>query len=511
MRLSPETVIRRAAKAQARKDEWREVFEDCYKYALPQRNLHNSWEGGSRGQSKMSDVFDSTAINSTQRFANRLQSVLFPPYQNWCRLVAGDEVPTEHRDDVQRALDHYGERFFAVLRQSSFDLAMSEFLLDLAVGTGAMLIQPGDPISFEAVPLFLIAVEEGPSGRVDTVYRKIRIKCEAISQQWPDAELCEDLREKLRDHPTEDVNLLEATVYIPDGDYYCYHVIHEPDKHDVVYREMAGTPWVIGRWCKAAGESLGRGPLLSALPDIATLNQTKKLLLQNASLGISGMYTAADDGVLNPQTIRIAPGAIIPVARNGGPQGASLQPLQRSGDVNLSQIIINDLTMSIKKTMLDDTMPPDSMSARSATEVNARMQELASNMGSAFGRLITEAMIPIVARSLDVMDQQNLIDLPLKVDGRQIKVVPISPLAKAQANDELGAVLQFAQLAAQAGPAGQVALNQGELINFVADRLGVPARLMNTEEQRAELMAAQAEQMQMAQMQEAIQRGGTVG
>ncbi len=511
MRLLPETVIKRASKAQARKDEWRDVFEQCYKYALPQRNLHNSWEGGARGQSKMSDVFDSTAINSTQRFANRLQSVLFPPYQNWCRLVAGDEVPPEHRDDVQRALDFYGERFFSVLRQSSFDLAISEFLLDLAVGTGAMLIQPGEPVSFESVPLFLIAVEEGPSGRIDTVYRKLRIKCEAISQQWPDAELCEDLREKLREHPTDDVDLLEATIYIPDGNYWCYHVIHEPDKHDVVYREMTSSPWVIARWCKAAGEALGRGPLLSALPDIATLNQTKKLLLQNASLGISGMYTAADDGVLNPQTIRIQPGAIIPVARNGGPQGASLQPLQRSGDVNLSQLIINDLTVSIKKIMLDDTLPPDTMSARSATEVNARMQELASNMGSAFGRLITEAMIPIVSRTLDVMDQENIIDLPLKVDGRQIKVVPISPLAKAQANDELGSVLQFAQLAAQSGPAGQVALNQTELINFVADRLGVPARLMNTEEQRAELMAVQQQQIQMAQMEEALQGGREMG
>ena len=188
-----------------------------------------------------------------------------------------------------------------------------------------------------------------------------------------------------------------------------------------------------------------------------------------------------------------------------------MQPLQRSGDVNLSQLIINDLTVSIKKIMLDDTLPPDTMSARSATEVNARMQELASNMGSAFGRLITEAMIPIVSRTLDVMDQENIIDLPLKVDGRQIKVVPISPLAKAQANDELGSVLQFAQLAAQSGPAGQVALNQTELINFVADRLGVPARLMNTEEQRAELMAVQQQQIQMAQMEEALQGGREMG
>ena len=37
------------------------------------------------------------------------------------------------------------------------------------------------------------------------------------------------------------------------------------------------------------------------------------ILLKNASLAISGIYTAADDGVLNPNNIKITPGAIIPV------------------------------------------------------------------------------------------------------------------------------------------------------------------------------------------------------
>ncbi len=52
------------------KDEWRSVYEDCYKFALPQRNLYNGYyEGGVAGQNKMTNVFDSTAIHATQRFA----------------------------------------------------------------------------------------------------------------------------------------------------------------------------------------------------------------------------------------------------------------------------------------------------------------------------------------------------------------------------------------------------------------------------------------------------------
>ena len=276
-----------------------------------------------------------------------------------------------------------------------------------------------------------------------------------------------------------------------------------------MYRELDQTPWVVARYMKVAGEIYGRGPLVTALPDIKTLNATKRMLLQNASLAIAGMYTAADDGVLNPQTISIVPGAIIPVARNGGPQGPSIMPLPRSGDFNLAQIVINDLSVSIKKVMLDDTLPPDTMSARSATEVQARMQELASNMGAAFGRLITEAMLPIVARVLDVMDQQNLIDMPLRVDGQQVKVTPISPLAKAQNSEELESVLQFMQLTQEIGPAGQMAINMDEAVNFIADRLGVPMRVLTTKDERAAMTAQMAEAMeaQMADQQAAPPEG----
>ena len=452
----------------------------------------------------MERVYDSTAIHSTQRFANRIQSTLFPPYRNWCRLTPGNDIAPEQQDELQIALDLYNEKLFATIRQSNFDLAMSEFLLDLCVGTAVMLIQPGDadtPVRFEAVPQFLVALEAGANGKVDNVYRRLRIKAEAIEQQWPDAKMSDKLKEIVEDTPTEEIELLEATVYMPEGDFFCYHLIHREEEHELVYRETTSSPWIISRYMVCAGESLGRGPLISALPDIKTINATKRLLLQNASLAISGVYTAADDGVLNPQTIAIKPGAIIPVARNGGPQGESLRPLPRGGDFNVAQLVINDLQVAIKRMLLDDTLPPDNMSARSATEISARMSELAQNMGSAFGRLITEAMLPIVSRILFVMDQQNLIDMPLKVNGQEVKIVPVSPLARAQNSEELQAVMQYMQIAANMGPAGMMALNQERTLDFVADRLGIPGSVLNTAEER-ELLTAQMQEMAQAAAQQ---------
>jgi hypothetical protein len=519
IRLKPEQIIARQQLAQTRKDEFQQIYQDAYEFALPQRQLYGVWEGGSTGTKKMQRVFDSTAISSTQRFANKLQSVVFPPQRKWSKLEPGSSIQDKNqRDQLQGVLDAYNDIAFAALKQSNFDIAIGEFLLDLAVGTACMMVQPGDdvsPLNFVPVPLFLVTYEEGANGQVDNVYRKMRMKGESIERQWPDAKIPDEMQRRIEQKPTDDIELLEATIYDYTRGDYCYHVIDKISKQEIVYRRRATSPWVISRYMKVAGEIYGRGPLITALPDIKTLNKTKELLLKNASLAVSGVYTAADDGVLNPNTVKIVPGAIIPVARNGGPQGASLQPLTRSGDFNVSQLVINDLTASIKRILLDESLPPDNMSARSATEIVERMKELAQNLGSAFGRLINETMIPLMSKILEVLDERGLIDLPLRVNGLEVKVSPVAPLAMAQNMEEVNAIMQFMQLSQAMGTDGQLALKMDRVVDYVADKLGVPYGVRNTAAERAvlleEAMAKQQQQMaaEAAMMQAAgAQQGG---
>jgi hypothetical protein len=513
--LTVDQIMKRHDLAQRRKDNWRQIYEDCYEFALPQRNLYDGYYegGGSPGQNKMARVFDSTAISSTQRFANRIQAGLFPPYGRWCRLEPGPDIPPDRQLEAQAALDMYSEKMFSLLRQSNFDLAMGEFLMDLAVGTAVMLVQPGDdmtPIRFTSVPQYLVAIEEGAHGRVDNVYRSMRLKAEAIAQHWQDAEIPDRLLRMIEEKPTDEIELVEATIYDAQRGDYDYHVIWPEGKSQLVQRKMKSSPWIVARYMKVAGEVYGRGPLVTAIPDIKTLNKTLELLLKNASLSIAGVYTAADDGVLNPQTIRIVPGAIIPVARNGGPQGESLRMLPRSGDFNVSQIVINDLRMNIKKIMLDDTLPPDNMSARSATEIAERMKELAQNLGSAFGRLITETMVPLIGRILYVMDERGMIEMPLRVNGLEVKVTPVSPIAQAQNMGDIEKITQWVQLSSALGPEGQMAPRMGAISDYVADKLGVPAELRTSPQEREQMMqqAAQAAQMMAQQQGMAPAEGG---
>jgi hypothetical protein len=156
-RLKPDAILKRQEVAQKKKDDFQQLYQDAYEFALPQRQLYGVWEGGSAGTKKMQRVFDSTAINSTQRFANRLQSVVFPPQRKWAKLEAGTDIPFEKRAQAQAIFEVYGDKMFTVLKQSNFDIAIGEFLLDLAVGTADMMVHPGDDvqqINFIPVPLF---------------------------------------------------------------------------------------------------------------------------------------------------------------------------------------------------------------------------------------------------------------------------------------------------------------------------------------------------------------------
>jgi hypothetical protein len=497
-RLNVKELIEREAKAQARKDEWRSIYEDCYEFALPQRNLYSGYyEGKVAGKGKMARVFDSTAIHSTQRFANRLQAGLFPPYKQWCRLEPGSAIPEQDQDAAQEALDRYNVRMFETLRQTNFDLAMGEFLMDLAVGTAVMMITPGDettPIRFNSIPQYLVAIEEGSYGNVDNVYRKLRVKAESLQTEFPDVKMSVELDDAVTRSPEKELELVDAVILDQETGRYHYHVIWPAKKQELVYREMRSSPFVVARYTKVAGEVYGRGPLVTAISDIKTLNKTLELLLKNASLAIAGVYTAADDGVLNPQNVKIQPGSIISVARNGGAQGPSLTPLPKAGDFNVSQIVINDLRMNIKKIMMDDTLPPDNMSARSATEISERTRELATNLGSAFGRMITEILVPIVSRTLYVLDQQGMIDLPLRVNGIEVKVTPVSPLAQAQKLQEINDVMQYMQIANSMGPQGQTTVAVDRVLKFIAERLGISQELLATPQEQ-QMMMQQLQQM----------------
>ena len=214
-------------------------------------------------------------------------------------------------------------------------------------------------------------------------------------------------------------------------------------------------------------------------------------------MAISGIYQMDDDGVINTDTINLIPGTIIPKS----PTSSGLQPIRAAGSFDVANLILSDMRNNIKRALYNDMLGDPNRTPATATEVAERMADLSRRIGSAFGRLQAEFIQPVLQRVVYILKKQGRIDIPT-LNGREGKVRSVSPLAQAQANQDIGSVSRFLELANQAfGPeAVNVLINSEETAAYLAKKFGVPDNLIRDKAEREKIIALM-QQMQQSQPQ----------
>ncbi len=496
-------ILRRYEHAKMIKDQWNGTFEECYEYALPQRESFYQEQAGRRRTDR---IFDETAVVGVQEFASRLQSGIVPNYARWADFVAGVEVPPEARKEVNAMLDEVTEYVFEILQNSNFSQEIHESFLDIALGTGILLVEEGDavnPISFKSIPLPHVYMTSGHDDKIDYIFRKRRIRAKEMAIAYPNGEMSEKMMMDFEKNPDKECEIIE-TVYrnysnTKEEQYHFCAVSkeHEFKIYEEQYKGLGSNPYLVYRWSKCAGETYGRGPLMLALPAIKTANLTVELILENAQMSIAGMFQVEDDGVINTDNIQLIPGTIIPKA----PGSSGLQPIQAPGNFNVSDLVLRDMRTNIKKALYNDMLGnPNEKTPMSATEVAERQADLSRQIGAAFGRLQAEMVTPVLQRVIYILKKQGRIKIP-KVNGREIKIQSSSPLAQAQHQQDVATVDRFlGMIQGRVGPElTNLIVNQMAVAKFVAKKLGIPENLVRSEEEMQQ--AAQQMQQMMQQQQ----------
>jgi len=494
-------------RAKAMRENWVPLFEECYEYALPQRESFYYEEKGQRRDDK---IFDETAVVGVQEFASRLQSGLVPNFARWADLMSGSEVPKEQREGVDNELDEVTEYVFEVIQNSNFSQEVHESFMDLAVGTGVLCVEEGDsvqPVVFSAIPLPHVVLDTGPDDRIDHVFReRKKVKFDHLPLMYPKGKFSPQVQSKMgRNQETKVLEFVCRDYSKKNEEAYFHYAVCMTTETVLMKKEMKGlgsNPFICFRWGKCAGEIYGRGPLINALSAIKTTNLTIELILENAQMAISGIYQMEDDGVINPDTINLVPGSIIPKAMGS----AGLQPIRAAGSFDVAQLILSDMRLNIKRALYNDMLGNPDKTPATATEVAERMADLSRRMGSAFGRLQAELVQPVLQRVIYILKKQGRIEVPT-VNGREVKVRSVSPLAQAQANQDISSISRFLELVGGAfGPEMmQMLINSEETAIHLAKKFGVPESLIRDEEQRKQIAAIA---QQMAQQQQ--QQGGMV-
>lgn len=486
MSYNLEIIKARFAAAKSARSVMDSIYQDVYKYAIPYRDMVGT---DTAGQDNTPEIYDSTAVDSTESFGNFLHSSMTPPEFRWFEYTTGTDISPDMKERVQTLLQGVTHRFFQLLWSTNFDTEINQSYRDLAAGTGVLAIRDyggfgseDNAATFVATPPYDVYFAEGREGDVSEIYREFKISPERVKVIWPTAKYTPpDGAEAKAD--VDKVTVIECCYYDYTKKQYHYKVFVGQDaKEFAINDEMKYASWLVFRWSTVTGEIFGRGPLVNALADIKTANKVVELVLQNASISLSGIYTAVDDGVLNPNNIQLIPGTIIPVASNGGAQGKSLDLLPRDGNFDVSELVLKDIRQSIRRKLLDDDTAPLDDAVRSSAEVSARLQKAANRAGPSIGRLRTELIFKLV-KELTTMWQVKGLLPPFQIDGRNITLRFTSPLAKMQNQEDLrGLDSYIARMNVLQPNSAQLIVKPEEYAHYVAEKTGVQMDLINSKD-----------------------------
>lgn len=492
-RWSDQHICAREAAAASKRGAIKRYYDQAYRFTMPWRQ-----EGG-RQSRLFEDLYDDSGPTGAHKFASRMQANLTPPYSRWFELQAGPLVDPKQVEGVNRSLETATAVCHGVLDAGAFIKASHEMYSDLGIGTGALLAAEGDerePIRFSAVPPWMLAIEEGYLGRIDNVYWRRAYPADQLGRLWPDADWSRETREKIAAGKNDPVEILQASYFDSDlngtAGGWRFHVLEVRNGQGLTVHEKESrtNPWIIPRWWTTPGGVWGMGPILLSLPSIMTANQAVKMILTAAAYSLAPAMMVAHDGVVNPDTLRIAPHSLIRVARNGGPMGASIQPLDLTGRVDLTQLALQDMRTSISQNLMARQLPPESAAVRSPTEIVERMREFLFDTGAAFGRMNHEFVPPLIARILDVLDKQKVpgVDFSrMKIDQLVLRVKVTSPLARSQNLEDVSNIVRYLELLnVLGGPELRAVIAKVEDLHKLAPMMGVPGWVNREEADRIE-------------------------
>lgn len=469
-------LLKRYRKAKDRRAVWESHWQECYDFALPLRDgiLRNA----TPGEKKSDRLFDGTAPDAVDQLAASLLAQLTPPWAQWFGLTAGSELLPEERQAVAPALERAATVLQSHFDRSNFAVEMHQCYLDVVTGgTGCLLFEEaplGDASGFRftAVPLAEVILEESREGRLNTTFRRSEMSLAALRSRFPDAVLPSRLT-NVEDEDETRVAVIEAV--LPQSHGYAYAALLDEDGEGsaLASGRFEDSPFISFRWLKAPGEVYGRSPVMKALPDIKTANKVVELVLKNATIAVTGIWQADDDGVLNPANIKLVPGTIIPKAVGS----AGLTPLDSPGRFDVSQLVLDDLRARIRQALMADRLGQVDSPKMTATEVLERSAEMARLLGATYGRLQGELLTPLVLRAVAILRRRG--EIPdIAVDGRIVELQYKSPLAQQQAQRDASNTMTWLNALTSMGPQAAEAVDIPAAARWLGRALGVPGEVL---------------------------------
>lgn len=491
---------------------------------LPSRGLFRGEETESL---RDANLFNPAAQRALRKAAAGMTQAITPASDPWFRhafLHRNDRELTGGNEYV----DVVDTGIRAVLSAGSFYQAIHAFNKELLGFGCALLSCESSPLTvarFACQTCGTYAVALDSDRRLSCVVRRLKMTPRELDERFGRDSLSDVTRNMLETRPYEPVEVVHVVQRreerrqgkadsrsMPFASYW-YEEGGEKLLHESGFRSM---PFFFTVWDEARG-IYGTGPGDEALADQKGIEAWEK----RKAVGVEKMI---DPPLLAPGTlkrhVRAAPGEV--VSDSGIGQNNVLRPLYEvnfGSAVRYVQEEINQISMRLEDVMMANIFANMSLETRPAgmtmTEYMDRRRRSAELMGPTVSAYEPRVLNPLIERVYMLLDEAGL--LPPPPDGLSewatLEVSYQSPMA--QMLEQSGAVAT-GQFLEQIAPVAQISpelldkIDADQLVDEMAQRLGVPASIIRSDEQvaairqqRAEAQAAQ--QAQAAALMEAEQ------
>lgn len=499
-------------------------WKDIRDYQLPFLGVFDD----EQDQSKIytDKINNGVAWESCQIFASGVMSGMTPPSRKWFKLTM-ENADVAANSKVAEVLDEREEILYAVFAKSNFYNTVHQVYMELPFGQSPMSVMPDSKagVRFTSYPIGTYALECGSNSDVNTFGRKYRMTADQIVEEFGYNACPINVRNAYDDGKGNANTFIVCWFVLPNKDRkgtignknMPYSSIYWIDgsREDEVLKHSGFNEWPIpiARHTTHDLSGYGKGCAWFAQADARMLQLLERDLVTAIELGIKPPMSATSDVIGN---VNLFPGGITEIDTGG-----KVEPVFNVGiDVANVQAKIQFVSESIKRAysadlfLMLDNLGTTQMTAR---EVMERTQEKLQQLGPVVERLQSEFLNPIIERTYAILDRADVFppisdELAEQLNGQDVKIEYISPLAQAQKVSSLTSIEQyfaFLMSLAQGNPNILQKFNFEEAADYYGVNLGVPAKvIVSNDEYDAKLkeqQQAQQEQEEQAQMMQAAQ------
>lgn len=512
-------LARRLKRLESQRSTWESHWQEVADYMRPRKA--DITKKRSAGDKRAELIFDGTAIHAAELLAASLHGMLTNSSTTWFSLKFR-EPDLQDDDTAKEWLEKTEVVMYDAFARSNFQEQIHELYDDLILfGTGVMFIEADDinDIRFSTRHISECYVSEDENGRVDTVFRRFKMTAQACVNKFE--KVSEKIQRIAERDPYEEVMIAHAVYPRDQRDTMSKAVANMAfascyfDEDAKIIMQESGFnefPYCVPRWLKSSFElGYGRSCGMSSLSDVKMLNKFSEITIRAAQKQVDPPLMVPDDGFMAP--IRTVPGGLN-FYRSGTRD--RIEPLNIGANNPLGLAMEEQRRQAIRSAFYVDQLITGQGPTMTATEVIQRTEEKMRLLGPVLGRLQAELLQPLIKRVYNLLSlRRQLPETPDFMQGSDIEIEYVSPLAQAQKHGDVQSVVRLLEmLQPLMGISPDIIdyIDNDGLAKHVLRILGVPATVIRGSEEIEDLRdERQVQQMEQAQQQQQMMEAEAAG